>query len=169
MSINKKILLIDVDSTIPNIPLMKLSTFYKEKGFKVVLKQLHIPYYPYKHKPTYEFDTSKYYKTYASAIFNKNNQFIKGDNIIFGGTGYDYKIELDEEVEKCQPDYSLYQEKNTTYDFITRGCIRNCYFCVVPKKEGMIHLVKDVNIIIKEAKERGHKNIMFFDNNILAL
>ena len=42
----KKILLIDVDSKIPNLVLMKLSTHYKEYGYKVNLKRLGYNYYP---------------------------------------------------------------------------------------------------------------------------
>ena len=36
----KRILLVDVDSTIPNLALMKISSFYKSKGYNVTLKKL---------------------------------------------------------------------------------------------------------------------------------
>ena len=41
-----KILLIDADSTIPNLALMKLSAYWKRQGFVVDFLALHIPYYP---------------------------------------------------------------------------------------------------------------------------
>ena len=41
----QKILLVDVDSKIPNIALMKLSTFFKNKGDSVELKKLGLTYY----------------------------------------------------------------------------------------------------------------------------
>jgi len=46
--------------------------------------------------------------------------------------------------------------------FITRGCIRNCKFCIVPKKEGGIRKVNTIDRIVK------HKQVKFLDNNILA-
>ena len=35
---DKKILLVDVDSKIPNLALMSISTFYKKQGYNVELK-----------------------------------------------------------------------------------------------------------------------------------
>lgn len=40
-----KALLLDADSTIPNVALMKLSTYHKSQGDEVTLKELHITYY----------------------------------------------------------------------------------------------------------------------------
>ena len=38
-----KILLVDVDSKIPNIALMKLSSFFKNKGKQINIKKLNLP------------------------------------------------------------------------------------------------------------------------------
>ena len=59
-------------------------------------------------------------------------------------------------------DYTIYPDNKISYGFITRGCIRNCSFCVVPKKEGYIHQVNKLDDIIR------HKVVKFLDNNILA-
>jgi hypothetical protein len=45
-----KILLVDADSTIPNLPLMKLATWHREQGHEVELLKFNIPYYPTKKK-----------------------------------------------------------------------------------------------------------------------
>jgi len=157
-----KVLLIDADSTIPNLVLMKLSAYYKSLGYEVVLVKLNLPYYPqYKKKDFIVPDG--YDKIYCSVIFNGNAQYIHGDNINFGGTGYDLTIKLPDYIENLSPDYSIYPDNNISYGFITRGCSNHCSFCVVPQKEGKIHQVNTVQNIVQ------HKKVKFMDNNILAL
>jgi len=160
-----KILLIDADSVIPNLPLMKLGGWHKSKGDDVTLHKCNLPYYPTRKKITYytphtlfdEFDI-----IYCSVVFDGNVSYVKGKNIIFGGTGFDLNTTLPDEIEHFEPDYSLYPNNNTSYGFITRGCIRNCSFCKVPKKEGYIHKVNNIDDIVR------HKQVKFLDNNILA-
>jgi len=158
-----RILLIDADSVLPNIALGKLSMYHKDKGDSVEFIRCKLPYYPYRKKKEYIFDTSKYDKTYCSIIFEGNIDYIKGQNIIFGGTGYNLKTKLLPEIENYPIDYSLWPNNNISYGFISRGCIRNCYFCVVPQKEGYIHQVNTIDNIVK------HNKVRFLDNNILAL
>ena len=156
------VLLIDADSTIPNIALGKLSSYYKGKGDNVDFMALNIPYYPNRKHTIHYVDTNKYDKVYCSVIFNGSIDYIRGDNIEFGGTGYDLGIRLPDYIENLPVDYTLYPNNDTSYGFITRGCIRNCYFCVVPKKEGWIHQVNTVDNIVR------HDKVKFLDNNILA-
>jgi hypothetical protein len=156
-----RVLLIDADSTIPNIPLMKLSTHHKLKGDTVELVRLCLPYYPGKKKKKHSVPVG-FDIVYCSVIFDGNKDCVVGDNIIFGGTGVDLKTKLSDEVERCECDYSLYPENDFSYGFITRGCIRKCSFCKVPEKEGHIRLVNDPEQIIR------HKKVKFLDNNILA-
>lgn len=159
------VLLIDVDSTIPNIALGKLSMYHKLKGDTVDLNSLSISYYPHKNKHTF-VNTSNYEIVYVSAIFKNTIQHVvlpNMNNFITGGTGFEEFNTLPEEVENLEVDYSLWPGNNISYGFITRGCIRHCAFCVVPKKEGMIRKVSDWQNIVK------HKSVKFLDNNILAL
>lgn len=158
-----KILLIDADSTIPNLALMKLSAWYKAKGGSVDLLRLNIPYYPNRKKKHMRVDTQGYDLSYCSCIFEGTKEYVVGDNIMFGGTGVSLERRLDPEVESMLPDYSIYPDNDTSYGFISRGCIRNCYFCKVPKKEGAIKQVSTVDDIVR------HKKVKFLDNNILAL
>ena len=160
---NIKILLIDADSTIPNLALMKLSTYWKRQGFTVDFMSLCIPYYPSRIKKHHTIKTSGYIKTYCSVVFCGNAEYVHGDDIEFGGTGVDIEKKLPDSIEREEPDYSIYPENKYSYGFISRGCIRNCSFCFVPKKEGSIRKVATVDSIVR------HKAVKFLDNNILAL
>jgi hypothetical protein len=159
-----RVLLIDADSTIPNLALMKLSTYYKSLNGEVDFVQLHIPYYPSKEKKNKYVYTKPYDLAFCSVIFDGNSDYVQGKNIEFGGTGSkDIMKCLPDEIENLDPDYSLYPENNISYGFISRGCIRNCSFCKVPKKEGYIRQVSTIDKIVK------HPITKFLDNNILSL
>ena len=160
---SEQILLVDVDSKIPNLVLMKLSTYYKNKGCDVKLERLGFNYY--KNKGDVTINAEDYDKVFASIIFNTNKgclEIINCDDVSFGGTGYDIVKKLPQEIDDCDEDYSIYPDNDVSYGFITRGCIRNCFFCYVPKKEGMIHKYREVEQIKK------HRVVKFLDNNILA-
>lgn len=60
------------------------------------------------------------------------------------------------------PNPSTIPDEDTSYGFITRGCIRKCWFCLVPKYEGKLTVYNTVESIVK------HKKVKFLDNNILA-
>jgi len=157
-----KVLLLDADSTIPNVALMKLSAYHKSQGDEVTLKELHIPYYPSRTIFNAYYNAEIYDKVYCSVIFDSTLQHLKRGSTIFGGTGYSLSFELPLDIEGLEPDYSLYPNNDTSYGFITRGCIRNCSFCKVPQKEGGIRQVSNVDRIVR------HKVTKFLDNNILA-
>jgi hypothetical protein len=161
-----KILLVDADSIIPNLALMKLSTWHKNNGDSVELIKLNLPYFPNRKKKSFFLHRGLsplvFDKIYCSVVFDGNKEFVKGKDVIFGGTGVDLTTVLPDDVENCEPDYSLYPDNDTSYGFITRGCIRKCPFCKVPEKEGYIHKVNEVDSIVR------HKKVKFLDNNILA-
>lgn len=160
-----KIALIDFDSKIPNLALMKLSSHYKSKGHEVILHKFDTTAYPKKNKKTITFDASGYSRVCASIIFTSNKDklnIVNCNKVDIGGTGFDLKKELPENIDDLEPDYSLYPENNISYGFITRGCIRNCYFCFVPKKEGKIRRYRNIDDIVR------HDKVCFMDNNILG-
>lgn len=151
-----KIGLIDVDGhNFPNLALMKLSAYHKAKGDDVEWYSIFDPMYDV---------------VYMAKVFthtNDYNQVIQNSRqIIKGGTGYDLTSKLPQEAEKIVPDYSLYPsiDQKTAYGFLTRGCIRKCPWCVVPKKEGGIKPYQDVDEIAVD----GRTNLILMDNNILA-
>lgn len=146
-------LLIDVDSTIPNLALMHISTWRKSEGLRT------------------GFNLNDPSEVWASVIFHKNKHLTDGLRWIYpnakidiGGGGYDLHKNLPQEVDLMMPDYSLYPEWGSDLGFTSRGCIRNCHFCVVPKKEGTFR----INQHPKEFHLPGHKSAVYMDNNILA-
>lgn len=158
------VLLVDIDSTIPNLALMKLSSYWKERA-NVDIVKCSVNYYPRKKKPIHKIDASRYDKVFASTIFSNTSQYVQIEGcpyIQYGGSGIDYLNKLPPEVESCSYDYSIYPDNDTSYGFLTRGCIRNCSFCIVPKKEGALHKYNTLDQIIK------HDKVKFLDNNFLA-
>jgi hypothetical protein len=145
-----KIGLIDVDGhNFPNLALMKISKYHKNKGHDV------------------EFVTiGNYDKVYMSKVFTFTNdynyRFFNCDEIIKGGTGYNKTNILPEEIEHIMPDYSLYDE-NKAFGFLTRGCPNKCNFCIVPNKEGNITENADISEFWN-----GQKSAILLDNNVLA-
>lgn len=154
-----KIGLIDVDGhNFPNLPLMKLSAWHKQKGDLVEWYQ-----------PLFSGHTDIVYMSKVFTFTPDYQYYIDADKIVKGGTGYYYPDggnPLPKEIEHIYPDYSLYQEltKDTAYGFLTRGCPRNCDFCIVGKKEGC----KSIKVANLEEFWRGQKNIVLLDPNMFA-
>jgi len=69
------------------------------------------------------------------------------------------------DVEGLLPDYSLVPEWKTSILFSTRGCVRSCPFCAVPRLEK--HL--SIGPSVKQLVNPGHKKIVLWDNNFLAV
>ena len=155
-----KILLIDLDSKIPNLALMKLATFHKSLGDKVDLVRHNVSYYPKKIEKNIAIPNG-YDCYYCSILFPKNKHLVLDERVVMGGSGYDLAVKLPDEIENLAPDYSIYADNNTSYGFLTRGCSRSCRFCLVPRKEGKIRRVNTIDDIVK------HKKVKFLDNNIL--
>jgi len=148
-----KIGLIDVDGHkgFPNLALMKIASYHKSKGDSVEWWNgfLH------------------YDKVYASKVFTFSpdiEQVINADEVEFGGTGYKNYGSLSPEVEAMPPDYTMYPHFKQAIGFLTRGCIRSCPWCIVPKKEGEIRPAATW----QEIKRLDSREIVFLDNNVLA-
>jgi hypothetical protein len=151
-----RVLLYDVDSVIPNISLMKLSAHYKSLGHSVDLVR--------GEGKSVKMDFSPYDLGFASTIFTKNTGLISNFPWEVGGTGVSLEKILPVEIEHIMPDYSLYPENVYSIGFATRGCIRNCDFCFVPKKEGLLHF----NAHVSEFLSSSTKKLMLLDNNIFG-
>jgi len=151
-----KVSLIDLDVNsrrrpFPNLALMKLSTYYTQRGYDVVLN----------------FPLAQADMTFASCVFTwsatpKALAQLPPDAHI-GGSGIDMAKWLPADVEHSKPDYDLY---GVTFSlgFTSRGCIRKCPWCNVPEKEGGI----EPWTRIYEFWDRRHRLILLLDNNLLA-
>ena len=158
-----KIGLVDIDgfgkkkkwggTVYPNLALCKIARWHRQQGDDVewAVPMLH------------------YNRVYMSKVFNfspDDRTIYDADEIIRGGTGYDIESHLLEEIDRTQPDYSIYPQfpKDTAYGFLTRGCPNKCPWCVVPRKEGKITPYMDVDEIAIE----GRTKLVLMDNNFLA-
>ena len=148
-----KIGLIDVDghNGFPNLALMKLSAHHKKAGDSVEW-----------------WNGLKHYdRVYMSKVFTFTPDIdvvINADEVIQGGTGYKDYSSLPDEIENTYPDYSIYPHFKKAIGFLTRGCVRNCPWCIVPRKEGKIHAAATW----EEIKRPDSNEIVFMDNNVLA-
>jgi len=169
-----RVLLIDVDSKIPNLALMKIAAWHKSQGDVV------------------GFDVADPDLVYASVVFKHNAHAIDGlrffypnAKILVGGSGVSLKTKLPDEIENIDPDYTLYDglicqkcgnkitscncttgptPGNMFYSigFSSRGCIRKCYFCIVQRKEGEYKRGKHPREWVK------HDRVKLLDNNWYA-
>lgn len=159
--------LIDVDGhNFPNIPLMKISSYYKKLGNSVEW-----------YEPMFSGHMDVVYMSKVFSFTDDYQYHIDADRIYKGGTGYAISVNggvetfdskkdvpLPNTIEHMMPDYELYGIKDTAYGFLTRGCPRGCAFCHVKAKEGWNACkVADLNEFWN-----GQKNIVLCDPNILA-
>ena len=164
-----KIGLIDVDGhNYPNIPLMKLSAWHKQRGDSVEWYQ-----------PMFSGHLDRVYMSKVFSFTPDYEYFVDADEIIKGGSGYcismvngkeiyDSKKDtsLPYEIEHIYPDYSIYGITDTAYGFMSRGCPRQCSFCHVKDKPADgIHARK-----VADLSEfwNGQKYIELCDPNTLA-
>lgn len=147
--------LIDVDShNFPNLCLMKLSAYHKAQGDRVEWWRLGRRY-------DIVYKSRVFTDTYSKDTITVRN----ADLVICGGTGYGPGPNLPDAVEHICPDYSLYpQFSDTAYGFLTRGCPRNCGFCIVSGKEGR----RSVQVADLPEFWRGQTEIKLMDPNLLA-
>lgn len=136
----------------PNYALMKISAWHKTQGDFV----------------EWWNPISKYDRVYSSKVFEftPTNPYLP-ENTIRGGTGYrDLPLdqELPKEVDQMFPDYSIYPECDYAIGYLTRGCIRRCRWCVVPKKEGQIRSYRTWRELVRPDTDK----LVLMDNNILA-
>lgn len=149
-----KIGLIDVDGhNFPNLCLMKISAYHKQRGDSV----------------SWWSGFEHYDIVYKSRVFTDeytadHSTAINAEQVIQGGTGYDLKNKLPDDVEHIMPDYCIYPHFDEAYGFLTRGCPRACEFCIVAEKEGKCsYKVANLSEFWK-----GQRTIKLLDPNLLA-
>ena len=155
----KVVALYDICGRMPNLALMKLSAYYRDKGYEPALCQAARPLAASLH--------------YASSVFHhpRANRALAalrhclGDDLVAGGSGVDVGLKLPPEVDKCFPDYSLYGWSRYALGFLSRGCNSDCPFCLVPEKEGRL---REDYAAFDDFVPAGQRNVMLLDANLLA-
>jgi len=154
------VLLVDVDGRIPNLALMKLSRWFRNQGCGVRLVR----------HDNWQVDQADV--VYASCVFTfpvsqRRVRMLRrkfGDALHLGGSGVDLKLRLPEEIEAGLADFDLYPAmEGKAMGFLTRGCTRQCPFCLVPVKEGLPRRVADLDELLQ-----GRRKLVLLDDNILA-
>ena len=117
--------LIDVDGhNFPNFALLKIAAWLKHNGHHVEWAD-----------PMF----GEYDRIYKSKIFTftPDESHPWDCEVVKGGTGYDVHSVLPVEIEALNMvDYSIYPQYDFSIEFLSRGCIRHCPFCLVHDKEG---------------------------------
>lgn len=148
-----RICLLDVDSKIPNLALMRASTYHKQRGDDV----------KFGYEPL--FDNPDL--CYASKIFDytPEPQFMPDCETLKGGTGYDITARMPlENYDRIMPDYSIYPQFDYALGRFTRGCPNSCPWCVVSKMDGNeVHHVADLSDFWC-----GQSTVRLLDDNIMA-
>lgn len=156
----------------PNLACMKISAYWKEQGVKT---ELLLDY----------SQIEEYDRIYLSKVFTDTfvpNHILSMEKIVYGGTGffYDQAPALPEKVEHHMPDYHLYDvmvERNTdrkkknefqfytdySIGFLTRGCFRQCRFCVNRNSTGAVCASP-----LTEFYDPARKKLCFLDDNFFA-
>ena len=140
--------LYNLEPKICNSAMMQVSQYHKNRGDTVH------EYFPLYH--------NWYDKVYAFSLFDFTSKEYVRDDMICGGTGFDIKSRLPKEIEECPLDYSIFPDCDYSIIWFSRGCFRNCPFCVVNEKEGYIHPVEPKNL------NPNGKYIKVMDNNFFA-
>jgi len=82
-------------------------------------------------------------------------------------------------IEDLIPDYSildqikdqyLYPVRDAYFAYASRGCVRKCHFCGVPKLEGAQRDAQSITDVVNGIRERhgDKRDLMLMDNNVVA-
>ena len=147
--------LCDIDShNWPNLCLMKLSAYHKARGD-------HVEWW----RPEGRYDRVYKSRVFTDTYSQDTITVTNAGEVVCGGTGYGPGPNLPDEVEHTYPDYSIYpQFSGIAYGFLSRGCPRNCGFCLVSDKEGR----RSIQVADLAEFWNGQKEVKLLDANLLA-
>ena len=162
----------------PALGLLKISSFHKHRGDQV---EFHDSLRKADSVPSKVYITSLF--TYSWKPVHDAAEFYRrlypDAEIVLGGIYATLMPEhagladvdcvhvgLLDSVERYMPDYSLVPEWKSSIMFGTRGCIRKCAFCAVPKLEGKVWgPAQSITGLV----EPEHREVVLWDNNVLGV
>jgi hypothetical protein len=183
--VEKKVLLVEPDyyTQFPPLGLLKLSSFHKSqgdsvefvKGTKDSLVEPDLIYitslFTWSWEPVWRA-VRFYANSYPTSELWLGGLYasLMPEHAALSGVRSDHIFKgIYNEAENLLPDYTLIPEWNrkekASILFSSRGCIRNCGFCAVPKLEGQI---TSSTLKISDLVFPGHTRVILFDNNFLA-
>jgi hypothetical protein len=154
--------LTQIDGKLPNLALMKLAAWHRDRGDEVrfsrdIERGLLEPAYD---------------RVYGSSIFAFSRERLKRfqevwPESIVGGTGT-YSTNTVEHLTGVfeRYDYSIYPEFRASIGFTQRGCRLRCKFCVVPEKEGRPRSINRIEDIWRGEPHRKHLHLL--DNDFFG-
>lgn len=139
------VLLLQLDGKLPNLALMRLAAYHRDRGHAVTLRRASngASLQP-------QFDDPAWDRVYGSLIFQMTRQLAEQaarvyPGIVLGGTGWDVESSLERiGVHSQDVDYADYPLYRPSLGFTQRGCRLRCAFCCVPKKEGRVKAVGSI-------------------------
>jgi len=159
-----RVRLTQIDGSLPNLALMKISHWHKAQGHLVTLTR----------QADRDMLEGDYDLVYGSAIFKfsaaKIERFLAAwPGAVIGGTGTNRQHTIEDIIGQDayeHYDYSIYPTYEPSLGFTQRGCRLSCKFCVVPGKEGR---PKSVNTIAEIWRGPGNpKRLHLLDNDFFG-
>ena len=162
----------------PNLAIMKISSYYKKLGHNVEFVD--------NYNLLVFMGIVQYDKIFISKVFTDTpieKWVLQLPNVEYGGTGffYDKAPKLPYEIEHSFPDYDIYNDwvekcikngakkeefkyyKEYSIGFLTRGCFRQCKFCVNKNYKKC-----ETHSNIKEFYDNKRPKLCFLDDNFFA-
>lgn len=158
------IILADADSSLPNLALMRLSTYFRARGETVRLVRPRTRRTLWDGVPRAVYGSSIFtHAAKARAAIEREWGLVE-----WGGTGVDVAsslstIDASVQWDAIAPDYSIYPDFRPSLGFSQRGCRLRCGFCVVPEKEGKPRTVGTLASIWRGAPHPRH--VILLDND----
>jgi hypothetical protein len=161
-----RVMLLQLDGSIPNLALMRLAKHHHARGDEVKLRRAPTIASVEKHLG------DDFGRVYASLVFERTRPVADRlrqvyPDAVVGGTGWDYSTTLESlGIDEQRPDYSVYPKYRHSIGFTQRGCRLKCEFCVVPKKEGAVKSVATIADIWRG--EPHPKEVCLLDNDFFG-
>jgi hypothetical protein len=135
---------------------MRLSAWHKAQGDEVELN-------PSALDPPNRLYISTLFTWQQRQVEELAAHFRAHSDVQIGGSGWDLSLRLPREADEMPNDYDLFGI-DYGIGYSSRGCIRRCAFCPVPRMEGA---VREASAIAELLNPRSNR-LLLLDNNFFA-